>query len=151
LRAQQLAGKMFIGTTQQFAAGAKETPGKERDDADEEEEADDDDGGDDDVTGDITDDVSQPRTADAATAELPLRWTPVSYSSLPDWLRDNELIETGHRPQLGNFYACLESVVRLHSETGNVWTHLLGQQHQPCSRAYSKEFFSGCTISKVHV
>jgi len=143
---------MFIGTTQQFAAGAKETPGKERDDADEEEEDDDDDddGGDDDVTGEITDDVSQPRTADAA--ELPLRWTPVSYSSLPDWLRDNELIESGHRPQLGNFYACLESVVRLHSETGNVWTHLLGQQHQPCSRAYSKEFFgvhnfkSSCTM-----
>jgi len=142
LRAQQLAGKMFIGTTQQFAAGAKETPGKDRDDADEEEE--DDDGGDDDVTGDITDDVSQPRTADAAAAaELPLRWTPVSYSSLPDWLRDNELIESGHRPQLGNFYACLESVVRLHSETGNVWTHLLGQQHRDLWRKLYNEAGQG--------
>ena len=55
-------------------------------------------------------------------------WCPVMFASLPDWLRDNELIETGHRPQLRNFYSCLLSVFSVHSETGNIWTHLIGWQ-----------------------
>jgi len=32
----------------------------------------------------------------------------------------------GHRPELGNFAACFRSIFRIHTETGNIWTHLIG-------------------------
>ncbi|KJE96688.1 adiponectin receptor protein 1 [Capsaspora owczarzaki ATCC 30864] len=54
------------------------------------------------------------------------RWRTVSYHELPDWLKDNELILNHHRPQLFTFAQCIESIFRIHSETGNIWTHLVG-------------------------
>jgi len=45
---------------------------------------------------------------------------------LPNWMRDNEFLTLGHRPELNSFSECFKSVFRLHTETGNIWTHLLG-------------------------
>jgi len=53
-------------------------------------------------------------------------WRVVHYTSLPDWLRDNDFLHWGHRPQLPNFQACFGSIFRIHTETGNIWTHLIG-------------------------
>ena len=32
----------------------------------------------------------------------------------------------GHRPELNSFANCFKSIFRIHTETGNIWTHLLG-------------------------
>lgn len=42
-------------------------------------------------------------------------------------MRDNSFIETGYRPPLPTWYACLMSALfQLHNETVNVWSHLFG-------------------------
>ena len=46
---------------------------------------------------------------------------------LPGWLNDNKFLFIGHRPPLASIKLCLTSVFRLHTETGNIWTHLLGK------------------------
>lgn len=53
-------------------------------------------------------------------------WRVVHHGSLPDWLRDNEFLHTGHRPPSNSFSTCFKSIFRIHTETGNIWTHLLG-------------------------
>ncbi|KAL0277187.1 UNVERIFIED_CONTAM: hypothetical protein PYX00_004554 [Menopon gallinae] len=53
-------------------------------------------------------------------------WKNVSYRMLPQWLQDNDYIHSGHRPPLPSYLACFKSIFRLHTETGNIWTHLLG-------------------------
>jgi adiponectin receptor len=50
----------------------------------------------------------------------------VHHHHLPKWLKDNDFLIQGHRPQLHTFYACFKSIFRIHTETGNIWTHLLG-------------------------
>ena len=54
-------------------------------------------------------------------------WTVVHHQHLPKWLRDNDFLIKGHRPPLNSFYACFKSIFRIHTETGNIWTHLLGK------------------------
>ncbi|GAB6026921.1 hypothetical protein CHUAL_013564 [Chamberlinius hualienensis] len=53
-------------------------------------------------------------------------WKVTHFHSLPKWLQDNDFLMFGHRPPLYSFYACLKSIFRIHTETGNIWTHLLG-------------------------
>lgn len=54
-------------------------------------------------------------------------WTVVHHNHLPQWLRDNDFLVKGHRPPLNSFYSCFKSIFRIHTETGNIWTHLLGK------------------------
>ena len=35
-------------------------------------------------------------------------------------------LHRGHRPPLPSVAECLKSIFRIHTETGNIWTHLLG-------------------------
>ncbi|CAL4069310.1 unnamed protein product, partial [Meganyctiphanes norvegica] len=53
-------------------------------------------------------------------------WSVVHHSMLPQWLQDNEYLHNWHRPHLPSFAECFKSVFKLHSETGNIWTHLVG-------------------------
>ena len=53
-------------------------------------------------------------------------WRPVTFDQLPDWLRDNDFIHAWYRPPLPSIPICLGSVLRIHNETGNIWTHLIG-------------------------
>jgi hypothetical protein len=48
-----------------------------------------------------------------------------SFSDLPEYLRDNEFIVDFYRPT-STPWDSLRTLWRLHNETGNVWTHLLG-------------------------
>merc|ERR1719273_1621727 len=41
-------------------------------------------------------------------------------------MKDNDFLHFGHRPELGNFSACFKSIFRIHTETGNIWSHLIG-------------------------
>lgn len=53
-------------------------------------------------------------------------WKVCHFRNLPRWLQDNDYLHGGHRPPLPSFYACFRSIFRIHTETGNIWTHLLG-------------------------
>jgi len=50
----------------------------------------------------------------------------IPYSEMPSWMGDNEFILNQHRPELNSFKECFKSIFGFHSETGNIWTHLLG-------------------------
>uniref|UniRef100_A0A7E4VCR2 Adiponectin receptor protein n=1 Tax=Panagrellus redivivus TaxID=6233 RepID=A0A7E4VCR2_PANRE len=76
-------------------------------------------------------DVSEQLQADSEGHQLMLttwsaRWTVQNYEQLPEWLQDNEFLRTGHRPPLPSFAECFKSILSLHTETGNIWTHLIG-------------------------
>ena len=60
----------------------------------------------------------------------------VSHHHLPEWLQDNEFLVAGHRPQLNSYRACFKSIFRIHTETGNIWTHLLGCLAFICMATY---------------
>lgn len=53
-------------------------------------------------------------------------WSSMSHHELPEWLSDNEFLLNGHRPEMPSFYACLTTWFRIHTETVNIWTHLIG-------------------------
>lgn len=55
-------------------------------------------------------------------------WRVVHHHSLPDWLKDNDFLHSGHRPPTNSFVVCFKSIFRIHTETGNIWTHLLGEE-----------------------
>jgi len=41
-------------------------------------------------------------------------------------LQDNDFLHNGHRPPLPSFAACFKSIFRVHAETGNIWSHMIG-------------------------
>lgn len=55
-----------------------------------------------------------------------LAWNAVPFESLPTWLKDNEFLRGNHRPPMYSFRGCIKSAFRMHTETLNIWTHLLG-------------------------
>lgn len=56
-------------------------------------------------------------------------WKVIHFSHLPQWLQDNDFLHFGHRPPLPTS-ECFKSIIRIHTETGNIWTHLLGTLSQ---------------------
>ena len=54
------------------------------------------------------------------------KWKTCHFHHLPHWLQDNDFLRSGHRPPLDSFKACFWSIFRLHTESVNIWTHLLG-------------------------
>lgn len=56
----------------------------------------------------------------------PSRRKLLSHSELPEWLRGNEFLSHFHRPPMPSFTSCFKSIFKIHSETGNIWTHLIG-------------------------
>lgn len=49
----------------------------------------------------------------------------LEYHALPDYLKDNEYILSYYRADL-SFVQALSSLFKMHNETLNIWTHLLG-------------------------
>ena len=41
-------------------------------------------------------------------------------------MKDNEHLHFGHRPELQSAAECFKSIFRIHTETGNIWTHMIG-------------------------
>ncbi|GMR63036.1 hypothetical protein PMAYCL1PPCAC_33231, partial [Pristionchus mayeri] len=60
------------------------------------------------------------------TTTVEATWKVLDFESLPDWLQDNEFIRSGYRPPLPSMSECFKSIWSLHTETGNIWTHLIG-------------------------
>jgi len=50
----------------------------------------------------------------------------ILYADLPPWRRDNAYILSGYRPTSNSFSLSLRSLLYLHNETVNIWSHLLG-------------------------
>ena len=50
----------------------------------------------------------------------------LDFTHQPSWLQDNNFIRAHYRPQLHSFRQCLRSIFSMHTETGNIWTHLIG-------------------------
>jgi hypothetical protein len=48
-----------------------------------------------------------------------------AVEDIPDWLKDNPYILRGYRAHL-DWRQCLRSMFKIHNETLNVWTHVLG-------------------------
>lgn len=53
-------------------------------------------------------------------------WRVLPHNVLPNWLKDNEFLQDYHRPPMPSFKSCFRSIFRIHTETGNIWTHLIG-------------------------
>jgi len=49
----------------------------------------------------------------------------LKYDECPEYLKSNPYIRTGYR-SAQSWHQCLRSVLSLHNETLNIWTHLLG-------------------------
>lgn len=47
------------------------------------------------------------------------------WNELPDYLKDNKFIVTGYRADTG-LLGSIQSLFRIHNESGNVWSHLCG-------------------------
>ncbi|KAK4227456.1 hemolysin-III related-domain-containing protein [Podospora fimiseda] len=50
----------------------------------------------------------------------------ILYHDLPPWRKDNAFILTGYRPTSNSFSQSFSSLLYLHNETVNIWSHLLG-------------------------
>jgi adiponectin receptor len=50
----------------------------------------------------------------------------VLWNDLPVWQRDNHYVHTGYRPQSNSFLKSWASLLYLHNETVNIYSHLLG-------------------------
>lgn len=53
-------------------------------------------------------------------------WNVLHFKMLPEWLQDNDFVCHGYRPPLPSCYECFKSIFRLHNETCNIWSHMLG-------------------------
>lgn len=54
------------------------------------------------------------------------KWRLLSHLDLPEWLRGNPFLSHYHRPPMPSFGFCFKSIFKIHTETGNIWTHLIG-------------------------
>jgi adiponectin receptor len=50
----------------------------------------------------------------------------LDWSQLEQWMKDNEYILTGYRRQSNSYLRSIKSILALHNETGNIWSHLIG-------------------------
>lgn len=55
-----------------------------------------------------------------------LRRRYIAHWGLPEWLGDNYFLLKKHRPPANSVRECLLSIASIHSETVNIWTHLIG-------------------------
>ncbi|CAF4194236.1 unnamed protein product, partial [Rotaria sordida] len=50
----------------------------------------------------------------------------IAHWGLPEWLGDNHFLLQKHRQPANSIRECLISIASIHSETINIWTHLIG-------------------------
>ncbi|XP_039631842.1 adiponectin receptor protein 1-like [Polypterus senegalus] len=71
----------------------------------------------------------EPKTGKRSTEEsqtLQTHWKVIPFEMLPSWVKDNNFLHNGHRPPMPSFQACFRSIFLIHTETVNIWTHLIG-------------------------
>jgi len=68
----------------------------------------------------------QDSSCDAQSASCGWTCKLVKFSQLPYFLQDNEYLRQHFRPQLNSYIQCFKSIFRLHTETCNIWSHIIG-------------------------
>ena len=68
----------------------------------------------------------RPSSSSSSSKDLTGKMKLLAYHDLPDWMKDNDCIKQGYRPQLKSTASCLKSMFSMHTETMNIWTHLIG-------------------------
>ncbi|KAL5942664.1 hypothetical protein ACKVV1_001506 [Pyricularia oryzae] len=59
-------------------------------------------------------------------AQGPAKKGLLSWAEIAPWQRDNEFILTGYRRASFSFITSARSILEIHNETANIWSHLLG-------------------------
>lgn len=49
----------------------------------------------------------------------------LTYDELPEWHQDNVFVRGSYRPVSNCSWTCMKSILSLHNETLNIWTHLI--------------------------
>ncbi|KAH8176146.1 hemolysin-III related domain-containing protein [Sarocladium implicatum] len=73
--------------------------------------------------------LTQPRPEDAPAAANVKRQvgeTLLAIGEVPEWLVENEFVHTGYRPACGSIKKSVQSILAIHNETVNIWSHILG-------------------------
>ncbi|PCD20154.1 hypothetical protein AU210_016729 [Fusarium oxysporum f. sp. radicis-cucumerinum] len=65
-------------------------------------------------------DAKQPRANPSPVSRT------VTWHGIPKWRQNNKYILTGYRPSEADYLQVIRSLIFLHNETCNVWTHLIG-------------------------
>lgn len=60
----------------------------------------------------------------------------LSWDDLPSWRRDNVYIRSGYRRDRNSYAHSARSLLYLHNETVNIWSHLLGAIFSGCTGLY---------------
>ncbi|CAG2115895.1 unnamed protein product, partial [Medioppia subpectinata] len=72
----------------------------------------------------------------------------IHYDDLPPWLQENKYIRNSYRPLMPSIKSCLKSIFRLHTETGNIWTHMIGGILFVCLLIHVLYCYSDCLVHK---
>ena len=48
------------------------------------------------------------------------------WDDIPLWMRDNQYVQTGYRPVSNSYSKSAGSIIYLHNESVNIWSHLIG-------------------------
>ncbi|RII10835.1 hypothetical protein CUC08_Gglean006835 [Alternaria sp. MG1] len=48
------------------------------------------------------------------------------WNEIPNWYQDNEYILSGYRAVSGSYRKCFGSIISIHNETVNIFSHLIG-------------------------
>ncbi|KAH4061637.1 hypothetical protein HBI55_181870 [Parastagonospora nodorum] len=77
----------------------------------------------------------------------------------PPWMRADQFIKTGYRRQLNSFYRCVTSLLYLHNEFVNIWSHLgpgivhtllLTKECHAFSKQWDEERYAGYHTLTAH-
>jgi adiponectin receptor len=74
---------------------------------------------------DIFEEVFEEIFEEKSNVEI-INWELVDFEELPFWMKDNDYLRSSYRPPIPSYKACIGSIFRLHNQTTNIWTHLLG-------------------------
>ena len=59
------------------------------------------------------------------------------FHELEEWRKDNEWIWTGYRVSDNTYISCIESLLFIHNESGNIYSHLFGALFFACLAVYT--------------
>jgi adiponectin receptor len=70
--------------------------------------------------------MEKDKTISEKLPSSPKKALTILWNDLPAWMQDNHYIQTGYRPQSNSYHTSFLSLLHIHNETVNIYTHLLG-------------------------
>jgi hypothetical protein len=79
--------------------------------------------------------------------------TTTHLTETPPWMRSDQYIQTGYRRCLGSANRCLASLLYIHNELVNVWSHLLPgtihiqwDEHRYIDQLFVWQYIASCIL-----